>query len=110
MTKVMIEDFGWVNVVMVLGWHAKMGVGHYAGLQARAWQCLAGLNRAVNCQFSRSARGAALKLMSNYGCQPTLVSFFKACWHLGVNRAFASHVSRKGTADTGDLLGTFRTS
>lgn len=36
MTKVMIEGFGWVYVVIMLDWHSKKVVGHYAGLQARA--------------------------------------------------------------------------
>jgi len=35
-TKVMIEGFGWVYLVIVLDWHSKKVVGHYAGLQARA--------------------------------------------------------------------------
>jgi hypothetical protein len=37
MTKVMIDGFGWVYLVVVLDWHTKKVVGHYAGLQARAW-------------------------------------------------------------------------
>ncbi|WP_243367397.1 hypothetical protein [Fundidesulfovibrio soli] len=45
MTKVMIEDFGWVYVLIVLGWHTKKVVRHYAGLQARAWHWLDALNR-----------------------------------------------------------------
>jgi putative transposase len=36
MTKIMIEGFGWVYFLVVLDWHAKKVVGHYAGLQARA--------------------------------------------------------------------------
>jgi putative transposase len=35
MTKVMIDGFGWVYLVVVLDWHTKKVVGHYAGLQAR---------------------------------------------------------------------------
>ena len=35
MTKVMIEGFGWVYLVVVLDGHTKKIVGHYAGLQAR---------------------------------------------------------------------------
>jgi putative transposase len=36
MTKVLIEGFGWVHLVVVLDWYSKKVVGHYAGLQARA--------------------------------------------------------------------------
>ena len=37
LTKVMIEGFGWIYLVVVLDWHSKKVVGHYAGLQARAF-------------------------------------------------------------------------
>jgi putative transposase len=56
MTKVMIEGFGWVYLVVVLDWHSKKVVGHYAGLQARAWHWLVALNRAVNRQFPHAPR------------------------------------------------------
>jgi transposase InsO family protein len=36
----MIEGFGWIYLVVVLDWHTKKVVGHYAGLQARAWHWL----------------------------------------------------------------------
>ena len=44
MTKVMIEGFGWIYLVVVLDWHTEKVVGHYAGLQARAWHWLVALN------------------------------------------------------------------
>ena len=69
MTKVMIEGFGWVYLVVVLDWHTKKVVGHYAGLQARAWHWLVALNRAVNRQFPDGVRDRALNLMA---CAPAL--------------------------------------
>jgi hypothetical protein len=60
MTKVMIDGFGWVYLVVVLDWHTKKVVGHYAGLQARAWHWLVALNRAVNRQFSDGIEGQSL--------------------------------------------------
>jgi putative transposase len=71
MTKVMIEGFGWVYLVVVLDWHTKKVVGHYAGLQARAWHWLVALNRAVNRQFPDGVRDRARNLMADNGCQPT---------------------------------------
>ena len=56
MTKVMIQGFGWVHLVVVLDWHSKKVVGHYAGLQARAWHWLVALNRAVNRQFPHGSQ------------------------------------------------------
>jgi putative transposase len=32
MTKVMIDSFGWVYVVLVEDWYTKKIVGHYAGI------------------------------------------------------------------------------
>ena len=71
MTKVMVEGFGWVYLVVVLDWHTKKVVGHYAGLQARAWHWLVALNRAVNRQFPGGIEGQSLNLMADNGCQPT---------------------------------------
>ncbi|WP_156920984.1 DDE-type integrase/transposase/recombinase [Fundidesulfovibrio putealis] len=62
-----VTSVGWVYVVIVLDWHTKKVVGHYAGLQARAWHWLAALNNAVNRQFPEGASGAALNLMSDNG-------------------------------------------
>ena len=39
-----IEGFGWIYLVVVLDWHTKKVVGHYAGMQARAWHWLVALN------------------------------------------------------------------
>jgi hypothetical protein len=41
MTKVMIDSFGWVYLVVVLGWHSKKVVAHHAG-PAGAGVALAG--------------------------------------------------------------------
>ena len=65
MTKVMIEGFGWVYLVVVLDWHSKKVVGHYAGLQARAWHWLVALNRAVNRQFLDGIEGQGVNLMAD---------------------------------------------
>lgn len=32
MTKVMVEGFGWVDIVLVIDWYSKKVVGHYVGL------------------------------------------------------------------------------
>lgn len=43
--------------MVMLDWHSKKVVGHYAGLQARAWHWLVALNRAVNRQFPHGIAG-----------------------------------------------------
>jgi putative transposase len=100
MTKVMIEGFGWIYLVVVLDWHTKKVVGHYAGLQARAWHWLVALNRAVNRQFPGGIEGQSLNLMADNGCQPTSLAFMRACAALSIRQVFTSYSNPKGNADT----------
>jgi putative transposase len=108
MTKVMIEGFGWVYVVVVLDWHSKKVVGHYAGLQARAWHWLVALNRAANRQFPGGIEGQSLNLMADNGCQPTSLAFMRACAAMGIKQAFTSYNNPKGNADTERFLRTLK--
>jgi putative transposase len=108
MTKVMIEGFGWVYLVVVLDWHSKKVVGHYAGLQARAWHWLVALNRAVNRQFPGGIEGQNLNLMADNGCQPTSLAFMHACAAMGIRQAFTSYSNPKGNADTERFLRTLK--
>jgi putative transposase len=108
MTKVMIEGFGWVYLVVVLDWHTKKVVGHYAGLQARAWHWLVALNRAVNQQFPDGVRDRAPNLMADNECQPTSLAFMRACAAMGIRQAFTSYSNPKGNADTERFLRTLK--
>jgi putative transposase len=108
MTKVMIEGFGWVYIVVVLDWHSKKVVGHYAGLQARAWHWLVALNRAVNRQFPGGIEGQSPNLMADNGCQPTSLAFMRAGAALGIRQAFTSYSNPKGNADTERFLRTLK--
>jgi len=51
MTKVMIDNFGWIYVVLVLDWYSKKIVGHYAGIQCKAGHWLEALDKGLNEQF-----------------------------------------------------------
>ncbi len=108
MTKVMIEGFGWIYLVVVLDWHSKKVVGHYAGLQARAWHWLVALNRAVNRQFPGGIEGQSLNLMADNGCQPTSLAFMRACAALSIRQVFTSYSNPKGNADTERFLRTLK--
>ena len=108
MTKVMIEGFGWVYVVIVIDWYTKKVVGYYAGLQSKAWHWLYALNKAVNRQFPDGMRGHNLSLMSDNGCQPTATSFMAACHALGIHQAFTSYNNPKGNADTERFMRTLK--
>jgi putative transposase len=108
MTRVMVEGFGGVYLVVVLDWPSKKVVGHYAGLQARAWHWLVALNRAVNRQFPAGIEGQGLNLMADNGCQPSALAFMRACAAMGVRQAFTSSSNPKGNADTERFLRTLK--
>lgn len=109
MTKVM-TDAGWVYIVIVLDWHTKKVVGHYAGDQSKAWHWLIALNRAVCRQFPQGIReaGQTLHLMADNGCQPTSVAFMQAAAALGIQIAFTSYNNPKGNADTERFMRTLK--
>jgi putative transposase len=86
-------------LVVVLDWHSKKVVGHYAGLQARAWHWLVALHRAVNRQFPDGIEGRRLNLMADNGCQPTSLAFMRAGAAMGIRQAFTSYSNPKGNAD-----------
>ena len=65
MTKVMLDGFGWVYVVLVLDRHTKKVVGHYAGIQSKAEHWLEALNKAVNRQCVDGSRKHRINLMSD---------------------------------------------
>ena len=63
-----------------------------------------GLNR----QFPEGVKGKGLNLMSDNGCQPTSISFMKACSAVGVKQAFTSYNNPKGNADTERFMRTMK--
>jgi putative transposase len=108
MTKVLVEGFGWVYIVLVLDWYTKKIVGHYAGIPCTARQWLVALDMAVNHQFPDGVRGHDVGLMSDNGCQPTAVAFMQACQTLGIQQAFTSYNNPKGNADTERMMHTLK--
>ena len=108
MTKISINGFGWVYVVIVLDWYSKKVVGFHAGLQAKTKDWLQALDFALNRQFPDGIRNNSLNLMSDNGCQPTSLSFIKVCSHLGIKQAFTSYNNPKGNADTERFMRTMK--
>ncbi len=108
MTKVLVESFGWVYVVVVLDWYTKKFVGDHIGLQATTAHWLAALDRAVNRQFPTGIEGQARHLLSDNGCQPTSVRFLATCGTLGIQQAFTSDHNPKGNADTERSIRTLK--
>ena len=108
MSKVMVEGFGWMYIVVVLDWYTKKIVGYYGGLQCRSQHWLEALDMAVNRQFTGGVRDERLFLMSDNGSQPTSVSFMKACRGMGITQAFTSYNNPKGNADTERVFRTMK--
>jgi putative transposase len=108
MTKVLVQDVGWVYIVVVLDWYTKTVVGYHADLRSTAQPWLAALDMAVNRQFPDGVRGKGLSLMSDNGCQPTSVAFMQACSTLGIHQTFTSDNNPKGNADTERMRRTLK--
>jgi putative transposase len=108
MTKVMVDGFGWMYLVIVLDWYSKKIVGYYTGLECRSKHWLEALDMALNRQFPDGIRGNRLFLMSDNGSQPTSVSFMKTCRSLDINQAFTSYNNPKGNADTERMFRTMK--
>ena len=108
MTKILVESFGWVYLVIVLDWYTKKIVGYHVGLQSTARHWLLAVDMAVNRQFPAGARGQGVNLMSDNGCQPTSVAFMQTCSALGIHQAFTSYNNPKGNADTERMMRTLK--
>jgi len=108
MTKVMVTNFGWLYIVIVLDWYTKRILGYYAGVECRACHWLEALDMAASCQFPDGAYGKGLNLMSDNGSQPTSLSFMRSCRAMGINQAFTSYNNPKGNADTERMFRTMK--
>lgn len=108
MTKVMVDGFGWMYIVVVLDWYTKKIAGYYTGMECRGRHWLEALDMAVNTQFPDGVREHGLHLMSDNGSQPTSVGFMKACRGLEINQAFTSYNNPKGNADTERVFRTMK--
>jgi putative transposase len=108
MTKVLVQGFGWVYIVVVLDWYTKTIVGYSAGLQCKTQDWLRALDTAVNRQFPEGVRGRGVSLMSDNGCQPASTAFMQACGLLGIHQAFTSYNNPTGNADTERVMRTLK--
>jgi putative transposase len=108
MTKVMVQGFGWMYIVVVLDWYTKKIAGYYVGMECKSRHWLEALDMAVNMQFPDGVRNKQLSLMSDNGSQPTSLSFMKTCRQLEIHQAFTSYNNPKGNADTERVFRTMK--
>ena len=108
MTKVKIQDLGWVYIVITLDWYSKKVVGHSLGVRSQTSDWLEALEMGLKQQFSQTCQGNDLQLVSDNGCQPTSEKFMKICNRLGVKQIFTSFNNPKGNADTERMMRTLK--
>ena len=63
---------------------------------------------AVQGQLPDGARGHAVSLMRDHGCQPTSKAFMEACRILGIQQALTSDPNPTGNADTERVMRTVK--
>jgi putative transposase len=108
MTKIYVESFGWVYIVIVLDWFSKKVVGLDVDGRSRATEWLAALNQAVNARFPNGVREAGLRLISDNGCQPTSIAYQDYCGHTGIEQIYTSYSNPKGNGDTERFMRTMK--
>jgi putative transposase len=108
MTKVLVQGFGWMYIVVVLDWYTKKVVGYTADMRGTTQHWRVALDKAVNQQFPDGVRGYGLALMCDNGCQPTSLAFMETCSTLGIHQAFTSYNNPKGNADTERFIRTLK--
>lgn len=110
MTKIMIQNWGWVYLHIALDWGSKKIVGYNLSLQSKAEEWLSALDMALCQQFPNGVRDVIprLALVSDHGSQPTSKAFSIACQNLNINQIFASYGNPKGNADTERVIRTIK--
>lgn len=110
MTKVLIQFFGWLYLVIVLDWFSKKIIGYSLKMHSKADDWLEALNNAVNNQFPQGvlAKQDELFLISDNGSQPTSQKFMQACSVLEIKQIFTCYDNPKGNADTERVLRTMK--
>jgi len=110
MTKVLLNDFGWLYLVIVLDWYSKKIVGYSISSHSRTEDWLNALHDACNKQFPQGilSKTEELYLVSDNGSQPTSHNYMQACSVLEIKQIFASYNNPKGNADTERVMRTIK--
>ena len=110
MTKIMVQNYGWVYLVIILDWYSKKIVGHSLSLRSTSQDWMEALGKGINNQFSDGIKESAeqLNLVSDNGSQPTSERFIKECSELRITQIFASYNNPKGNADTERVIRTLK--
>ncbi|SNR60805.1 DDE-type integrase/transposase/recombinase [Desulfurobacterium atlanticum] len=99
-TKFGIDRPGWATLIIVIDWYTKEILGYEISLRNKSSQWITALQEALFNGYPEGAMGKGIKLVSDYGSQPTSKSFMKFCSELGIKQIFASYNNLKGNAET----------
>ena len=110
MTKVMIPQFGWLYLVIVLDWYTKKIAGYSIATKSKTNDWLDALNNACDNQFPNGilSKEQNLYLISDNGSQPTSHKYMQACSVMEIKQIFASYSNPKGNADTERVMRTIK--
>lgn len=110
MTKVLINSFGWLYVVIVLDWYTKKIIGYSISTKSKATDWLNAVDMACNNQFPQGIlrKDQELFLLSDNGSQPTSEKFMQACSVMEMKQIFTSYSNPKGNADTERVIKTMK--
>ena len=110
MTKVRLNQWGWIYVHVVLDWYTKEIVGTSVSITSKTDDWLNALNHAVNTRFPDGILAAkhSLSLVTDNGCQPTAQRFMKSCATIGIKQIFTTWNNPKGNADTERVFRTLK--
>jgi len=110
MTKIMLPEYGWLYIHVVIDWGSKKLLSSYVSETSTSGDWIAALNEAVNLQYPNGIRNAKHipHLVSDHGSQPTSSAFKKVCSELGIKQIFASYCNPKGNADTERVIRTMK--
>jgi len=110
MTKVLIQSFGWLYLVVILDWFSKKIIGYSLKMRSRTNDWLEALNSAINNQFPQGilSKSQELSLISDNGSQPTSTKFMQACSVLEIKQIFTCYDNPKGNADTERVIRTLK--
>lgn len=109
MTKFLIQDLGWVSLVVVEDWYPKKVLGWSLGLRGDTGLWLMALDESVKEAFPQEgSRGQEVSLISDNGSQPTSRRYMAECRTLGIDQIFTTYDNPKGNADTERLIRTIK--
>ena len=110
MSKIMIPNFGWVYLHVVIDWGSKKIIGCHLNNNSKTSDWVIALDEAVNCPFPDGILESKIKpcLMSDHGSQPTSKGFMNYCNELEIQQIFASYGNPKGNTDTERVIRTIK--